>query len=188
MSHKIDWIEYNITDEEVAQAQEERDIKDERLKNDNIFDSPHRWAGTLGELAVMKWFQDQNVTYEYFPTLFRKDIKDFKVKTLNIDVKTRTHYYDPECEDMALVANNQLGNTNVNFYIFCWFVPRFKKITILGHCSKKTFLDYRTEFEQGELVDRKYLSAKIATSGMRNLDLFTPSELSEWYFTHHIHI
>ena len=152
-----DWYIVEFTEEEVAEAKRIRTEKDKNNWGDH-FSSDTRWIGYLGEIAFKCWLEEMGMTFHHWDYIDRKDIRDFTVSSLEIDVKTVGTNYFPRESYGCTVAVAQLDNEVVNAYVFCRFILEERRAIVMGWIPKDEFIKLSKGHKKGERVNEHFVS------------------------------
>lgn len=150
------WQRVEFTNGEEAEYKKGRMEKDVVMSGKNIFDSDNTWLGDLAEEGVKRLFDEHKVKYIHWTNRLRKDLRDFTVGELEIDVKCMGVNFYPR-EDYAVdVAKVQTYNEVVNTYIFTHYVLPKKTLVIIGWKPKAEFLQDASEYMKDQYVRKKF--------------------------------
>lgn len=152
---EYDWFDVEFSDEEVREAKKRREYKDSNKWGDH-FDSETRWVGYLGEIAFRAWLNQYGFAYKHWNQRDAKDTRDFTFGKLEIDVKTTSTKYPPKMFYGVEVLVSQLGNENVNAYVFCRYNLENNVATVLGWLPKDEFIEKSIERKAGDKVTESF--------------------------------
>lgn len=134
--------------DDVEQAEARRFFKDQQLGL-NKFESQQRWMGYLGELAFREYLIQAGIEYEHHNTDSNKDLYDFTVSGVKIDVKTTVRRRHPTLEDHAVVPLEQINNS-YDALVFVSYDPTKGWAYLLGKISKDRFKKESILLARGE--------------------------------------
>jgi hypothetical protein len=146
-----DWYTIQFSEEDVKKAKAIRASKD-RNQWGNRFESETRWVGYLGEIAFRCWLNEVGFGYRHYDLRDEKDIRDFTVGLLEIDVKTLVQKKYPQMYYNCEVNESQLDNDMVNAYVFCRYMIDSNEVIVLGWIPKKDFLKRSWERKKGDTL------------------------------------
>lgn len=120
------------------------------------FQSQSRWMGKIGEWAFSEFLKENKV---YFKDLTKDGPSwvDFKLGTLNVDVKTITTKYFPK-EDYACNVDYQQHHDNheADAYVFVRFIKPKRTCVIVGWCRKDYFTQNALTRMGGEKITKSF--------------------------------
>ena len=150
-----DWYISSVSQEQIVEAKK---IVQEanNLAWSNKFESDTRWIGYLGEQIFKEWLDKTKIPYHYWRESETKDIRDFTVGRLEIDVKAVGTNFFPQNNYGCQVVCSQLGNENVNAYVFCRYLLKENKVVIMGWLPKDEFLEISRLCKAGEQVTKSF--------------------------------
>lgn len=139
----MDFIEVNISDDQVRRAKERDHGK--KLRG-SITNGEGNLYGSLGEIIVIDHFSSLGLdvgtesTYDY----------DITIESHTIDVKTKRVTSVPKGNYLCSISNFNTRQ-NCEFYLFCRVHDNLKKGYILGYMGKDNYFKQSVFNRKGEL-------------------------------------
>jgi len=140
------------------------------------------WVGLAGELAF-KHFLDLNpVEYRYYSDIRTKDIVDFDVYSLNIDVKTSSCKTEPQLYWNCGVSEPQFDKTieqkKVNCFLFCNYNLLTNEASVLGFLHISDFQKLAKFTPQG--TKRGSIELSVGDYSVKTYDLRPLNDLPKF--------
>lgn len=139
---------FQVYDSEIEEAKEIR-LKEDEIPGEQVFDSPNRWVGKIGEWAI------ENSEPNLIPiTANYKAIRiDFKGKHTGYIYEVKTKYSEKwefrnnYCFDLNL---KQFNRSKAKVYIACYFCNKTKILEVVGWMYKDEIPKYGKILKAGD--------------------------------------